>query len=306
MQCLSPLFAAMRVNPLTGKNQVVFGQDVYNSAQNNPNSEWSAVLLPCGRCLACKMRKAREWSVRAVLEAAVHDVNCFVTLTYDDSHLPDNHSLCLRHVQLFLKRLRKSIAPRKVRFLCAGEYGSLNGRPHYHLLLFGYCPDDLCDMSGFGVSKLYFSPSFAKLWPYGFHSIGDLTAKSAAYVARYTVKKAPLVGKVREDGRAPEFLTCSRRPGIGKPWFDKFKDDVYSYDKVILPDGSVVRPPKRFDAWFSSDFPDQFSSIQQKRLAVAKKNGLTTDSVRIKSLTEIMEARASRYRRCLEEKENEA
>lgn len=306
MQCLQPLYAVMRPDPSgSGKNQVVFGYESYLSVHNNPHSEWQALMLPCGRCLACKMRKAKEWSIRAVHEASLYDDNCFLTLTYNDGNLPADNSVSVRAVQLFLKRLRKRISPQKVRFLACGEYGSLNGRPHYHLCLFGYCPDDLVDMSGFGVSKLYYSPTIAKLWPYGYHSIGDLTAKSAAYVARYTVKKAPLVDKERPDGRHPEFLTCSRRPGLGHGWFDKYADDIYNYDRVVLPDGSIARPPKRYDAWFDSISPERFQCIKQHRLEIARTSGLTDDSIRIRTLAEIMEQRCSKFKRALEDSNNE-
>lgn len=306
MQCLSPVYAVMRPDPLKpGKNQVVFGFDAYTSVKDNPHSDWQAIMLPCGRCLSCKMRKAKEWSIRAIHEASLYDENCFLTLTYNDSNLPPDYSVSVRAVQLFLKRLRKKIAPAKVRFLACGEYGSINGRPHYHLCLFGYCPDDLVDMSGYGISKLYFSPTISKLWPYGFHSVGDLTAKSAAYVARYTVKKAPFVDKVRPDGRHPEFLTCSRRPGLGHGWFDKYADDIYNYDKVILPDGSIARPPKRYDAWMQSLSPVRMSKIKAHRLELAKTSGLTDETIRIKTLTEIMEQKCSKFKRALEDAEND-
>lgn len=92
------------------------------------------VDLPCGQCAGCRWTKAKDWSLRCVHEAQLHSRNCFITLTYNDEHLPENESLDVEHWQLFAKKLRHRFG--KFRFLHCGEYGEL-GRPHYHALLFG-------------------------------------------------------------------------------------------------------------------------------------------------------------------------
>lgn len=97
------------------------------------------MLLPCGRCLGCKFDKAKDWATRSVLEMKYHSKACFVTLTYDDTHLPK--TLVKSHVQDFLKKLRNR--GEVFRYIGAGEYGETSHRPHYHLILFGYRPDDL-------------------------------------------------------------------------------------------------------------------------------------------------------------------
>ena len=92
----------------------------------------------CGQCIPCRIGKRRLWTHRILLESFTHDYNSFVTLTYDESHLPEDGGLNHGHVQKFLKLLRKKVAPAKVRYFVVGEYGEKSGRPHYHLALFGF------------------------------------------------------------------------------------------------------------------------------------------------------------------------
>ena len=94
----------------------------------------------CGQCLPCRINKKRVWTHRIMLESSLHTDNAFVTLTYSDENLPKDGSLVPRHVQLFLKKVRKEIEPARLRFFCVGEYGDRTQRPHYHVALFGYPP----------------------------------------------------------------------------------------------------------------------------------------------------------------------
>lgn len=190
----------------------------------------------------------------------MHEFNCFITLTYSDENLPLDRSLSKRDFQLFMKRLRKSIAPLKVRFFAGGEYGDLNARPHYHALLFGYdFPDKKFHKHSAG-KPLYTSQALEKLWPNGFALIGDVTFESAAYVASYCHKKltgtmAALYNHVDAEtgeiiGITPEFGLQSRRPGIGSTWFEKYGNDVYPRDQVIARE-SPQRPPRYYDKLLS-------------------------------------------------------
>lgn len=187
-------------------------------------------------------------------EAQLYDQNCFLTLTFADEHLPENYSVDVRDLQLFMKRLRKETYPRLIRFYAVGEYGDLSGRPHYHALIFNY---DFSDKNVYSISrgnKLYTSSLLSKLWPYGLATLGSVTPQSAAYCARYSMKKIggknaaehytrlhPLTGKfvtVR-----PEFSVMSRRPGIGTGWFERFRSDIYPSDYVIV-DGHKQAVPR--------------------------------------------------------------
>lgn len=155
----------------------------------------------CGQCMRCRLNRRREWTGRLLLEASCHEFpSWFVTLTYDEEHLPQDGSLVPRHLQLFLKRLRARVHPVRVRFFGVGEYGDKSERPHYHLALFGL-PDPSC---------------IQDCWCLGFVHVGSLTRESAAYLCSYTLKKMTRPDDVRLGGRHVEFARMSLRPyGIG-------------------------------------------------------------------------------------------
>lgn len=235
----------------------------------------SFIFLPCQSCISCRLERARQWAIRCQAEASLYDDNCFLTLTYNDEHLPPGATLYRRHVQLFLKSLRKIVAPKRFRFFGCGEYGEENFRPHYHLCLFNL---DFHDKKKWKETSLghvlYRSKSLEQLWYYGDSYIGALTMQSAGYCARYSLKK--VTGKNAEshyhrldaEGRdywlTPEFPMFSNRPGIGQPWLDKFQKDVYPHDYIIV-DGRKMRPPKYFDRKFDEFDPETFLWIKEAR-----------------------------------------
>lgn len=231
------------------------------------------VSVPCGRCIGCRLARSRQWAVRCVHEASCHEFNSFVTLTYAPEFLPVDGSLHLDHLQKFMKRLRKyldSVHHCKVRFFACGEYGEEYLRPHYHLLLFGFdFHDDRILLRNTPYGPLFISPALSRLWPYGFSSIGAVTFHSAAYVARYVTKKRlgpDADAWYSSRGLTPEFLVMSRRPGIAHEWIQKYFGDVYSYDKIVLPDGMITRPPKYYDSYFELTNPELFAIIKEKRV----------------------------------------
>jgi len=213
------------------------------------------LTLPCGQCIGCRLERSRQWAVRCMHEAELHQDSCFITLTYDDQYLPSAGSLKVDDFQRFMKRFRKDVSPRRIRFFHCGEYGDLNRRPHYHALIFGFDFDDkIPTVAG---SDLFISARLRKLWPFGHSTIGRITFESAAYVARYSLKKVngpaaethysriiPETGEIVQI--SPEYTTMSRRPGIGSGWFDKFSSDVYPSDEVIVS-GRKSRPPRYYD-----------------------------------------------------------
>ncbi len=208
------------------------------------------VDLACGSCSGCRYDHSREWAVRCVHEAQLHKMNSFITLTYNDEHLPKDGSLCLEDWQKFAKRLRRAAGP--FRFFHCGEYGEVNLRPHYHACIFGL--DFVADRGLWkdsGRDPLFRSPLLDKTWGMGFATVGALTFKSAAYVARYVMKKAvgDLSGVNKQTGLCvrPEYVTMSRRPGIGADWLKRFKSDVYPSDEVVL-EGRKYRPPRFYDS----------------------------------------------------------
>lgn len=213
--------------------------------------------------------------MRIVHEASLYDDNCFVTLTYRDKelcddyqlkqahHVPLDGSLNKAHFQKFMKRLRKHylggkepLRRRPIRYYQCGEYGEQLLRPHHHACLFNL---DFEDKQLFKTSEgihLYTSATLEKLWPYGFSTVGELTFESAAYTARYVMKK--VTGQQAddhylrwdEDGVCywlePEYTTMSRRPGIARDWYEQFKDDLFPSDEVPVPGAGVFKKVPRY------------------------------------------------------------
>lgn len=229
------------------------------------------MTVPCGQCVGCRLERSRQWAVRCVHEAQMHDDNCFVTLTYDDDYLPYGETLHRPDFQKFMKRLIKN-SRRKIRLFYCGEYGDDTLRPHYHACLFGYRPDDPELFSTKGDYKLYTSKFLSKTWGLGHASFGELTFETAAYTARYCVKKItgknakvhyetmdPETGEITE--RVPEFSGSSRRPGIGATWLKKYGADTYLKNEVILR-GMAMKPPRFYD--------DSFAKIDAAIVEIAK------------------------------------
>lgn len=244
--------------------------------------------VACGQCLGCRLDRARMWSARLMHEASCHDVSWFVTLTYDDAHLPVDRSVDVRHFQLFMKRLRKWHG-KSVRFFHVGEYGNRCahgevpcaagcrvGRPHYHAIVFGL---ELPDVKARGARRgnTYFeSETLAKLWGHGFCVLGSVTVQSAGYVARYCLKKVNGVNEEAHyvvcDGNGelrvvrPEYCTMSRRPGIGSEWFSKYGSDVFPSDEIPIPGSGVVKGvPRFYEEILKEVDPELYVAVRLKR-----------------------------------------
>lgn len=163
--------------------------------------------MPCGRCMACRIAKSREWTARLLHEMESHNVSSFVTLTYAEDYLPVSGDLVKAHLQGYFKRLRSALSKgRKIKYYACGEYGTKRGRPHYHAIIFGLGPDD----------KMLIEEA----WPNGLVHIGTVTRYSAQYVAGYIMDKygsKNLVG----DHKVKPFLLCSK--GIGRVWMEENK-----------------------------------------------------------------------------------
>lgn len=160
--------------------------------------------------------------------------NSFLTLTYTDEKLPaisDSSQTCSnlpgtlvpKHLQDFLKRLRKLHDPLKLRFYAVGEYGDNTQRPHYHAGLFNF---PTCTRGQ--TKRLYgqFGPAdwrncchvcrlVGTTWGHGDVMLGGLGPDSAQYLAQYVTKKMTSPDDSRLYGRHPEFARMSLRPGLG-------------------------------------------------------------------------------------------
>lgn len=280
MPCYYPLKGYLVHDVDTGTQTVEFFK---TRAQASHSTLENKIELPCGRCIGCRLEHSRQWAVRCMHEASLHDDNCFVTLTYDEDHVPSDNSLNKKHFQDFMKRLRKNVnypikkrakelkipyVPKVIRYYHCGEYGENFGRPHYHACLFGIDFDDKEKIKD-GEHPLYYSAKLQQCWPLGFHTIGELTFESAAYVSRYCTKK--MTGPLAEayyEGRQPEYATMSRRPGIGKGWVDSYFSDVYPSDELIV-NGKPCKPPRYYDNIADTIDPEMFATLKENRLTKA-------------------------------------
>jgi len=211
--CNCPITAYKFGKTKNGKTNIVFK----NPYEVTP--EGMEIKLPCGRCMACRMEKTRQWGMRAEHEAKFHDENCFITLTYAPEKLPP--SLEKRPLQLFIKRLRKSISGIKVKYIASGELGDNYDNPHYHICLFGWIPKDLQFLYSKQGAKYYTSKTLEKLWENGFIIVTELNFATARYTAKYAIKKE--LGS-KEKTRPAEFFVVSQ--GIGKLHVDRYGGDM--------------------------------------------------------------------------------
>lgn len=226
------------------------------------------MTVPCGQCIGCRLERSRQWALRCVHEASLHEHNCFITLTYNDEHLPFNRTLVKSDFQLFMKRLRKSLGF-PIRFFHCGEYGETTHRPHYHAIIFGWEPDDKVLFNVVNGVRVFTSEKLEKIWGNGFITVGDVTFESAAYVARYVLKK--ITGDkaaAHYNGRLPEYVTMSRRPGIAFDWFQKYWSDVYPHDYVVAR-GYKCKPPRYYDKCLGDELPYTLETIKRARAAMA-------------------------------------
>lgn len=222
--------------------------------------------IPCGHCIGCRLDYSRRWADRLMLEMKYHQNNYFVTLTYDDSHVPviytsDNDkdvrlTLDKRDVQLFLKRLRKT-QDTKIRYYLSGEYGEGTFRPHYHAIIFGLKVDDLkFYKKNERGDKLYVSESLMKIWGKGLVIVGEANWDTAAYTARYVVGKQTGSAEMKYYlGIEPPFSLMSRNPGIGKQYFTD-NPDILEREKIYISTkdgGHEIAIPRYFKKLAESD-----------------------------------------------------
>lgn len=242
-----------------------------------------SLRLPCGRCFGCRLDRRSAWTVRCIHEAQLYDANSFVTLTYSDESLPAGGSLRYVDVQKFLKRLRRrvrgvtavvdeGIESFPIRYFVAGEYGSQNLRPHYHLLMFN---TEFGDRVPIG-KNLFESALLSKLWPLGHASVGAVTPASVAYTCGYALKKVygrqaserhytsvnVETGEVAE--RVPEFIRMSLSGGIGSKWYEKFGRDVLPRDYVIVA-GEKRRVPRFYNLKYEAENPRGYQEVKEIR-----------------------------------------
>lgn len=302
MPCFHPLkaYRSREKNPETGRYLVTF----------NPLKslvEGSSFSVPCGRCIGCRIDHSLDWAMRCMHEASLHPDNSFITLTYDDQHLPTDYSVHVRDLQLFNKRLRKSLGGKKIRYFAVGEYGEQTLRPHYHALIFNHSFPDRKLHAVRDGNRYYKSDALDALWPSGqLNEVTDLTYESAAYCARYSLKK--INGKDADDhyyrtspvdGRTyrvnSEFVVMSRRPGIGSGWYQKFGADCFPSDFLIY-EGRKHKPPKFY---FKQLTEDQQKPLKRARKRQSLKQRHNNTRERLAVREEVLQSKISKLKRTL-------
>lgn len=274
--------------------------------------------LPCGQCIGCRLDRSREWATRCVHEAQLHEDNCFITLTYNPKNLPPDAGLVKKDFQDFMKRLRRSLeAPysmlnkdlspktyvrgknkgkvklgrttvKKIKYYMCGEYGDRTNRPHYHAIIFNHNFDDWVYLyTTEKGSDIYTSPNLEKIWGLGFVTIGEVTFESAAYVARYVMKKIngqkaeeinpetglkhyerinSFTGEISEV--LPEYATMSRGGrtgrGIAHDWISDYTSDIYPKGFTTIR-GMKIKPPRYYDNYLKEVEPDMHDDIKEGR-----------------------------------------
>lgn len=260
---------------------------------------------PCGRCYPCLKVRRRTVTHRIMLESLSHKDNCFITLTYDDKHLPKGGSLAPEEIRDWLKRFRKSVEPRRIRYFCVGEYGDETWRPHYHAAIFGY-PKCVYGLSRYSRERKECCPHCDKVrdtWGRGNVYVGSLEAKSAQYIAGYVSKKMTRFDdpRLQEWMRAtgnnlhPEFARMSLKPGLGADYMHEIASTLLEYDlderlpdvptslqhgRKSLPLGRYLRGKLREYVGMEKNAPiDTLQAMEAELLDVLASQGITPEAL---------------------------
>lgn len=196
------------------------------------------IPLPCGKCWNCLKKRRQEWVFRLCQEFKHCLTGYFVTLTYDDAHLPltpDGIPFLEKEViKKFFHNFRNHLGY-KIKYFGVGEYGDMFGRPHYHFILFNYMGDNI---------MLY--DEIAKHWKNGNCDIRYLSERLCNYCAKYMIKD---VDYDFQDSYAiaPPFFLFSK--GLGKQFLDDPCTIAYLVNRTrtLLSDGRVsIRIPRYY------------------------------------------------------------
>lgn len=229
------------------------------------------ILLPCGKCPECCKEYYTSWATRGSRELSRWESSLFITLTYSDEHLPSDRSLNKKHIQDFIKRLKKrngSTKSNPIRQIYCGEYGSLTNRPHYHCILFNTdFSDKIRHRTSDGGHPIFTSETLTGLWGKGHCEFGPALPSSIAYLFKYILKKIPRVERkkpriIEVDGItyevAHEFIEASRNPGIGA----HMRDSKSIKKGYLTINGVKKKLPKYYLNYLRENDPDTYDKIQ--------------------------------------------
>lgn len=308
MACFHPLRAyKSKVRKTeTGKQLITFRKEEISALP------YEKIDLPCGQCIGCRIQKSMEWSLRIMHESDQHIENCFITLTYDDEHLPKGGKLVRTHFTEFIRELRRSRPTIRIRYFMCGEYGEKYDRPHYHAAIFNYQPIDM--ELWYRTDRgdcIYTSDELDSIWKRGIVAVGDLTIESAAYIARYVIKKlngGPAFDKYlidfnEETGECevlePEYITMSLRPGVGKNWFEKYSMDCYPKDWVTY-NGKKFKIPRYYQKLYEVENEQKMKWIKNERKKTIMRNMPDNTLVRLQTKEKLLQRKVKRLERSYE------
>ncbi|UOF78314.1 replication associated protein [Microviridae sp.] len=247
-------------------------------SQKTYSKEYATFQLPCGQCLACRLEYARQWAVRCIHEAQMHEKNCFITLTYADEHLPPK--LQYDHFQDFMKRLRtyindhergnKTLEETQIGFFVTGEYGDKTKRPHWHAIIFNWSPADAVPKYITNQNhQVFSSKTLDTLWGKGITEFGSVTLDSAGYCARYAAKKLSH-GRDKTHDYEPISKKSSRQ-AIGKKFIQKHFESVFNLGFLVL-EGEKLSIPRYYEKWLKNNEPNLWRRyVTQKKLEITNK-----------------------------------
>lgn len=264
------------------------------------DKEWyicsDAVLVPCGKCVGCAVDISRDWSYRLLMEKEISKNAWFLTLTYDEQHLPKNHQLEKEVLNDFIKKLRNyyyDFGLDNIRYYACGEYGSKSGRPHYHMIVYNL-PLTPLEFKEFGVkapkeawkyktvgssidkSPLYQFDLLNNIWKNGYVVVGNVTIESCGYVARYVNKKRMSGVKneeLKKNGIVPEFNCMSRMPGLAVHYYEKYWKKILDNNLTFFAGATRLSVGRSFEKWllkYHADEFDRYKALKEKKALYGK------------------------------------
>lgn len=251
-------------------------------------------IIPCGKCIGCRLEYSKEWATKGCLEAEYYTENWFLTITYDQDHLPEAGTMIdpktgeelgknpfgtLKNedMTLFIKRLRqyyeRKYNHKGIRYMMCGEYGDQGQRPHYHAIMYNLPLHNIhFHQYNENHETLWRCEELEEIWGKGLIVAAEVNWNTCAYVARYITKKVgiPTQEKYYDClGVNPEFFRMSRKPGIGRQYFEDHKNEIYNKDEIIIKKyngGQMkVKPPKYYDKLYDSINTKEFELLKAKR-----------------------------------------
>lgn len=321
--CRNPMFAEQWIDHFMPRQPKIIGSAKYYTVEMKKQLEKAVkkhgkklLIIPCGQCIDCKLQKSREWATRCMLETKEHKNNYFLTLTYDEEHLPHNRKIDIetgevlnewtptlypKDMQDFWKRLREHYARKYnikgIRYYECGEYGDKYQRPHYHAIVFGLPINDLQpDHKSKRGNMNFKSDEIQKIWGNGIVAVGNVTWESCAYTARYITKKQTGKNKIIYDleQKHPEFCCMSRRPAIGKAYFEKNWGKIYQNDEIFTKTKNgitSVKPSRYFDKLFDVIDHEKMEQIKKNRVEIAEIRQVQLENSTDKSWEEYIDDR---------------